>query len=193
MTRKQKVVTVCGFLGAITLFIFLQREEVAKLISTQTSETSKILEAPASDSEGSSDSSTLKETHSVSSFCDDVEPFSTADVARAEVFASNTHFKKDGEVYRIRVFVEDGQNTSFKKLVFFKEDDDGFPRIIKDKQKINPSEEEIKSYLEGAAVIHQEADVSIELKDGRSFNYSEVNGKVTKVLDGASGYPCQKN
>jgi hypothetical protein len=193
MTRIQKVVTVCGFLGAITLFIFLQREEVARPISTQAVETSKILEVPAPYSEGSGDSTTVRETHPVSSFCDDVESFSTADVARKEVFASNTHFKKDGEVYRIRVFVEDGQNTSFKKLVFFKEDDDGFPRIIKDKQKINPSEEEIKSYLEGAAVIHQEADVSIELKDGRSFNYSEVNGKVTKVLDGASGYPCQKN
>ena len=193
MTRKQKVVTVCGFLGAIALFIFLQKSELTKSFSTQTPETSNILDIPDSRPESSEVVSESGEVHPVSSFCNDVEPFSLRDVARREVFASNTHFKKDGEVYRIRVFVEDGQNTSFKKLVFFKEDDDGFPRIIKDKQKINPSEEEIKSYLEGAEVIHQEADVSIELKDGRSFNYSEVNGKVTKVLEGASGYPCQKN
>lgn len=193
MKNKKKIVTFCIILGAAIFSYFYglrDREPVDSQPSPEVLKTS----TKSSDSNVvvvRSEEAKPSKPHPVSEFCRSEKPFSGSDVVHKEAFAENTHFKKNGEVYRIRVFVEDGQNTSFKKLVFFKEDEDGFPQIISTKGLINPSKEQIAELLKGGEVIHREADISIELKDGRSFNYSEVNGEIVKVLDGNSGYSCR--
>lgn len=97
--------------------------------------------------------------------------------------ARNRHFEKDGHVYRIRTFIEDTENGSYTKLVLYKEDQDGFPRIqkIPAGKEVNPTEEYISSFLKGAKVIHLEEDHRVLLNDGREITYSSVNGKIVKL------------
>jgi len=190
MTRKQKVVTICVFLGAVAIFIFIpkgsDKPEGSLLLKSEEQISQSANQVPSENQK--LDES--EEVHPILAYCEGLKSFSKEDIKVQEAFAENTHFRKEGEVYRIRVFVEEGQNTSFKKLVLLKEDDDGFPKIVKGSQINNPTKEQIEEILSGGEVIHHEADISLELKDGRFFNYSEVNGQVTKVLDGNSGYPC---
>lgn len=190
MTRKQKVVTICVFLGAMVIYVLIpkgsDRPEGPSIQETKV----EIPEASSQNTASEGIVKTAVEAHPILTFCEELKSFSKEDIKVQEAFAENTHFRKDGDVFRIRVFVEEGQNTSYKKLVLLKEDDDGFPRIVKGSQINNPTQEQIQEILAEGEVIHREEDVSLELKDGRFFNYSKVNGKVTKVLDGNTGYPC---
>jgi len=43
----------------------------------------------------------------------------------------NIHFRKDGVVFRIREFNDDGPNGDVRKLILYKEDEDGFAHIEK--------------------------------------------------------------
>ncbi|TNF01082.1 MAG: hypothetical protein EP326_05220 [Deltaproteobacteria bacterium] len=191
MNNKKKIVTFCIILGAAILSYFYGLRDREPVDSSAPPVLRKTLKKTEESKVVHSEEAKPSKPHPVSDFCRSEKPFSGSDIVHKEAFAENTHFKKNGEVYRIRVFVEDGQNTSFKKLVFFKEDEDGFPRIISTKGLINPTKEQIGELLKGGEVIHREADISIELKDGRAFNYSEVNGEIVKVLDGNSGYSCR--
>lgn len=115
--------------------------------------------------------------------CPLYEPFKSEDIQDKEITAENTHFVKGGEVFRIRVFLEDGDNGSFKKLVLYKEDKSGFPRIEKlpDDKRVNPSKEYIKSFLKNSKIIHHEMDIRYELKDDREISITQVNGKIVKL------------
>ncbi len=193
MSNRKKIVTICILLSAGILLYILKNQQT--LENGKGNEKTVVSTSPEKNQEVSvpiEDNIVNKsKRHEVSEFCPNIEPFTANDIVTKEAFAENTHFKRDGEVYRIRIFVEDGRNTSYKKLVFFKEDEDGFPQIIKEKELINPTQEQIDALLAKSEIIHNESDVSIELKDGRVFNYSQVNGEITKVLDGNSGYSCR--
>ncbi len=115
--------------------------------------------------------------------CPDIEPIKDVDIESKESLAHNLHYKKEGEVFRIRVFLEDGDNGSFQKLVHYKEDRDGFPQIQplpKDKER-EPSAEYLKSFYKDAQILHDEKDYRLELKDGREISISEINGKIVKL------------
>lgn len=104
------------------------------------------------------------------------------DILEEEEFATNLHIKKDGSTYRLRVFTEDAENGSYKKLMYYKEDSEGFPQVIEipaDKST-NPTEEYLESLIQGSEIIHEAADVRFSLKDGRTVSLTKENGEYTK-------------
>lgn len=122
--------------------------------------------------------------------CDDLknlEPaknrFPTSQLAR------NIHFKRDGEIFRLRTFLEDGGQQSYKKLVLFKEDNDGFPQYQKvpKEDQVNPSSLVINRYLLGSEIIYDEMDNEITLSRGE-IRYTLLNGKIVKIL--APSFNC---
>ena len=77
---------------------------------------------------------------------------------------SNWHLQaNDGSIYRVRIFREDGSNRTFRKLVLYKEDQTGFPQIVK-----IPEEEQINAL-----------DHFTSLED----LYKTYNGVIYGVLD----------
>jgi hypothetical protein len=115
--------------------------------------------------------------------CPDFKSFKKEDVLDQEELAKNTHFKKNGEVYRLRIFIDDATNGSYKKLVFYKEDQEGFPEIVNTSgnKAITPSNEYIQSFLEGGEVIYESQDMRLELKDQRVLTVTEENGEIVKL------------
>lgn len=97
--------------------------------------------------------------------------------------ARNRHFEKDGEIFRVRTFIEDADNGSYTKLVLYKEDEDGFPRIQKlpKGSEVDPTEKYILSFIKGGNVIHVEEDYRAILSDGTELTYSSINGKIVKI------------
>ncbi len=104
-------------------------------------------------------------------------------VQAVEQFGHNLHFKKNGEIYRIRIFTEDSTEGSYQKLVYYKEDSDGFPQIIpiQEEESINPSKKQINSYLDSAQIIYESQDLNIQLSSGKSFSVTLENGTITRV------------
>jgi len=126
-------------------------------------------------------------------FCPELEKvIKTKDkISGTHPFAHNIHFKKENAVHRIRIFTEDGDKGSFEKLIYFIEDQDGFPRIeqLNSKKSINPSEDYIRSLLQGTQTIYDSLDITYYLSSGKSFNASYENGKLTKIT--AAQVNCQ--
>ena len=104
-------------------------------------------------------------------------------VQAVELFGHNLHFKKNGEIYRIRIFTEDSTEGSYQKLVYYKEDSEGFPEIIpiQEAESINPSKKQINSYLDSAQVIYESQDLNIQLTSGKAFSVTLENGTITRV------------
>lgn len=127
------------------------------------------------------------------SFCPQLEKIMTNEdkITSSHTFAHNIHFKKANAIHRIRIFTEDGDDRSFQKLVYFVEDQDGFPQIkpIDDKKSINPDEDYILFLLHGTKTIFDSLDVTYYLSSGKSFNASYKNGKITRVT--ADQVDCQ--
>ena len=115
--------------------------------------------------------------------CPAFRAFHKEDILEEEELAINTHFQKDGEVFRLRIFIDDATNGSYKKLVFYKEDADGFPLMIKTplEKSTNPTDSYIKSFLNGSEILHISKDLRLELKDGRSLTVTEENGEIIKL------------
>jgi len=112
-------------------------------------------------------------------------------ISETAVLWTNTHIQlPSGVVQRIRVFNEDGENGSFKKLVLFQEDEDGFPVKLKLEESIstNPSSELVESYRAKGKVIYDEVATSIVLNDGHEIFEKTIDGKVIeKYKEGPSG------
>ena len=106
-----------------------------------------------------------------------VNPSNTSRMAR------NIHFKKGEEVYRLRVFLEDSAEKSFEKLVFYKEDSDGFAKYqkIPKADEINPSDDTIRKYIKEFEIIYDESDMSLKTDKGSVF-YTLLNGELVKAL-----------
>lgn len=115
--------------------------------------------------------------------CPKYKHFKKSDIQKKEGLAHNIHYKKDGETFRLRTYLEDGENGSFEKLIHYKEDDDGFPwpQPLPPGKEIEPSQEYIESFHEDGEIIHDEQDYRLELKDGRTLTISEKNGKIVKL------------
>lgn len=119
----------------------------------------------------------IKHCPKIKNHISNVNPSNTSRMAR------NIHFKKDEEVYRLRVFLEDSAEKSFEKLVFFKEDADGFAEYqkIPKADEINPSDETIRKYIKEYEIIYDESDMSLKTKKGSIF-YTLLNGELVKAL-----------
>lgn len=91
----------------------------------------------------------------------------------------NLHFKKNGEIYRIREFNDDGPNGDIRKLILYKEDKDEFAHIEKvwksgDFSKIRAE------LLSESEIIHREKAVIIDHKEKNIF-VELVNSKITRL------------
>lgn len=97
--------------------------------------------------------------------------------------ARNLHFKKNGEIFRLRTFLKDTQESTFTKLVFYKEDSAGFAVIqkIPEQDQINPSKETQMKYLGNGEVIYDEKDIRLSFKKFE-INYSVINDEVVKIV-----------
>ncbi|MBT3234344.1 MAG: hypothetical protein HN353_00165 [Bdellovibrionales bacterium] len=96
---------------------------------------------------------------------------------------SNVHFiGDDGQIYRLRHLVDDGQNGEFRKLILYVEDQDGFPLVHPlptNISSINPTPEQIEQLLAGHRIIHQEVADNYQNGDLDLF-VETINGKITR-------------
>jgi hypothetical protein len=104
------------------------------------------------------------------------------DILKEEELATNIHLKKDGSTFRLRVFTEDAENGSYKKLMYYKEDSEGFPQVIEipSDKSTNPTEEYLESLLQGSEIIYESADLRFALKDGRTVSLTKENDEYIK-------------
>ena len=107
-----------------------------------------------------------------------------------EPFARNYHYQRNGEIYRIRVFTEDGENGGFSKIVYYKEDSDGFPIIEKTKEirvqrnkNLNQTiNEEIDKTIGGSQIIYNAQDIHYTMNSGQEMSVSFENNKIKKII-----------
>ncbi|MFT6071126.1 MAG: hypothetical protein ACJAT2_002115 [Bacteriovoracaceae bacterium] len=121
--------------------------------------------------------------HLAEEACPQLKPFEKEDIQEEEELATNIHFVKEGYVYRLRIFIEDSANGGYRKLTYYKEDQEGFPQQIQipSEDSVNPSDEIIDRYMAGGKIVSESADRRIKLKDGRVMTYSEVDGRYIKL------------
>ncbi len=97
--------------------------------------------------------------------------------------SQNVHIESEyGQVYRVRRFIDDGQNGEYERLVFYKEDETGFPYIvdIPEEHQVNPSEEIIAQYLAyGEKIFTQET--YLKESDEQSFLFEFENDELIRV------------
>ena len=100
-----------------------------------------------------------------------------------QVVWNNIHIKHiDGSIYRVRFFYDDGPNGSYKKTVLYKEDDSGFPKILKTFKGF--SREPLKEYFSRGEVIWEESALSHPTDD---IFWRNVNGKIVEASNSISG------
>ncbi|OIQ19721.1 MAG: hypothetical protein BM556_04360 [Bacteriovorax sp. MedPE-SWde] len=92
----------------------------------------------------------------------------------------NLHFKKEGEVFRLREFNDDGPNGDVRKLILYKEDSEGFADI----QQIwttGDFDSISKNLLKNTELIHKE--VAISLTEGKhSVFFEAINSQPKRLL-----------
>ena len=96
---------------------------------------------------------------------------------------TNTHLQlPDGEVMRVRVFIDDGPNGEIQRLAVYKEDEVGFPVLIEisDEEKTNPSAEVLQKYLTMGEAIHLEEALSVE-QNNEEYFFERINGEIVRI------------
>ncbi len=111
-------------------------------------------------------------------FCSELNELITPEtkIKSKERFAHNLHFKKGGRVHRLRQFLEDGDEGSYEKLVYFIEDEDGFPEITE-----LPEDQSITELLKDADIIYESEDINYLLTNKKELAISFENGKIIKI------------
>jgi hypothetical protein len=80
----------------------------------------------------------------------------------------NIHFKKDGQIYRLREFNDDGPNGDIRKLILYKEDADEFAHIEKIWESGN-FEEIRRGLLDNSEQIHKELAIILNMQQKTVF------------------------
>ncbi len=96
---------------------------------------------------------------------------------------TNTHLQlPDGDVLRVRVFIDDGPNGEIQRLAVYKEDEVGFPVLIElsDEEKTNPSPEVLQKYLSMGETIHLEEALSVE-QNNEEYFFERINGEIVRI------------
>jgi hypothetical protein len=110
--------------------------------------------------------------------------FEDGELVRERVLAldpawENIHFRKGGVVFRIREFNDDGPNGDVRKLILYKEDEDGFAHI----EKIWESgdfERTRQKLLANTEQIHKEMAFIADYKQSNIF-LEIVNFQITRL------------
>ncbi|MDD0854894.1 hypothetical protein HBN50_17470 [Halobacteriovorax sp. GB3] len=95
----------------------------------------------------------------------------------------NIHFESEqGDVFRLRVFMDDAENGEVKRLVLYKEDTDTFPVPVKidPKDVYNPTPEVIQKYVNGGKVLYDELAESLKFDGGEVF-IKKIGGKIKEA------------
>lgn len=103
---------------------------------------------------------------------------------------NNVHLETaEGEIYRVRTFVDQGVVGPVTRLALYKEDSEGFPVLIElpEKEKINPAPEVVERYMSLGAPIHQEKAMVLELEAAEYFFETHNNELVRMDITGIEG------
>ncbi len=199
MSDKNKMVLFSSFiLLALTFVFFTQKGNGVTQVNPTKSEQSTLSVATSAKTEKLSPLPNSSEPKKVEAVIKELElicknsksklrgALSSGAKPVTEQLAKNLHYKRGGEIFRLRVFTKDTPENSYKKLIFYKEDADGFAQIqeIPKEDQRNPSTETIKKYLSGGEIIYDERDTRLGI-DGVEVNYTQVNGEIVKVTSGA--------
>jgi hypothetical protein len=193
MLNKKKSVKILIFsLLVIILFLFFYTKvpnsvsENKNQIKDQSSPFPTSL--PASHSKVSTSTSLIKNLRPFLKFCPELSQGigDEDEIMESNNFALNLHFVKEQRTHRIRVFTEDATEGSFQKLVYFIEDEDGFPEIIPQENKIaiNPTPQMIESLIKDSEIIFKSEDINIRLKSGKDIAATIENGRIKKLISG---------
>lgn len=96
---------------------------------------------------------------------------------------NNTHLRNEaGEVYRVRRFIDDGQNAEFERLVLFKEDETGFPALmeIKEEHRKNPSKQIVEKYMKLGTPIFTDEAYGLD-RNGTNYFFEMTKGDITRI------------
>lgn len=170
---RNKKTLLLSILLVLALFKWMQQKKAVHQISIIKEPVTKVAKEPYVNSE----------FKRFVTKCPSLRKFEQSDIQENEELARNIHYRKSGEVFRLRIFIEDADNGSYRKLVHYKEDADGFPQILKlpEGKEIGPTDTYIQSFLSSSEIIHREKDYRLKLKDGRELRVSEQNGVITKL------------
>lgn len=95
----------------------------------------------------------------------------------------NLHLKgENNKVWRLRRFMDDGDNGGREQVVLYEEDETGFPRIVETTEQgeaISPDEFYQKHLSIGEAVYTDEAYSG--LFDGADYFFELTNGQITRI------------
>lgn len=90
---------------------------------------------------------------------------------------NNVHILyEDGFTYRVRFFYDDGPNGEYKKTVLYKEDDSGFPHIIKVYRGFVRSD--LKRFFDNGKVIWKESAFKNE---NHEIFWRSINNKIVEL------------
>ncbi len=86
----------------------------------------------------------------------------------------NIHYETPSNIYRLRTFIDENDNGSYEKIVLYKEDSNGFPRIldIKDQYK---RDDFINKRLKSGSVIHVDSATRYTFSDGKEITIKLKN------------------
>jgi hypothetical protein len=115
-------------------------------------------------------------------------------LVEAQRLAKNIHFRKNGQVFRVRIFLEDGEQGTYEKLVYYKEDKDGFPRIVPldDELAIRPTKKTIDTLLEGGEIIYDETETRFEYENDKSFHVTTKDNRIIRIFDENEQTECNQ-
>jgi hypothetical protein len=211
MNRKKLVFFTCFslFLGYLLYFSYIHRssnvdqkaeistrEEQKQIVKTYKRSSNFNPSYPAQEDESLTHQVEINEQLSnIKKFCEEEFPQYKESFPSVQTLRSalndpalskmwlNIHLKgANNEVWRLRRFIDDGQNGGREKVVLYKEDETGFPRIIEsseDYKDQSPSELFKKFRNKGLPIFTDEA-YSV-LKDGVDYFFELTNGQITRI------------
>ncbi len=186
--RKLSIILIISLTLIILLKIFFKNEQVAsdeqKTIGSKTLQLS-LKEKLANKSNLSTNVALLEQVQVACKRSVNIQNDET------RLLWFNIHIQlPSGVVQRIRVFNEDGENGSFRKLVLFQEDEDGFPVKLElnESESINPSLQTINKYKSRGQIIYNELATSTIINNATELFLQTIDGKIKKkYLEGPTG------
>lgn len=105
---------------------------------------------------------------------------SIGNIQRQEPVWTNIHLEKnDGHTYKIRVFNSDSENGVVRKLVYFKDDDEGFPQILK--KHLRPTSDLFTAYMKNGKIIYNEVATRYITDTGVEVFVQKIDDEIKRL------------
>lgn len=210
--KKLVFFTCSGFLLILLLYIFYPKQavpptqpvsqvasepqEVTSKKSGREKKTSFTPSYPESDKRGPLTNDELQEQlENLKKFCEEEFPQykdtfpsvkklqSVLEDKNLEQTWLNLHLKDANKrVWRLRRFIDDGPNGGVERVVLYKEDETGFPRIVEssENQKEKSASQLFQEYLKKGDPIFTDEAYS-NLYEGADYFFELTNGQITRI------------